>query len=400
MGWLICYVSLSMLFLLGWSATLTAQWVTTVVVLAFLAPWGWIVLRQPSSVFRGTLQNWGLLTLPLMAMASFIWSDYPSASLRGGAQYMATVIVGILIGYCIKPRLFTSALLCSLVSLSLLSLVAGTGAYSSFTGGYTFVGVFGSKNYFAVCMSFLLLTANSVVFDRRQPFIFRMVGVIGAMLAVPLLFYARSVGALVVSIMTLATSLLLRMAMRLPPKPRAALLMLIFLSAIATFVLATFDLDLAGLLGSLGKDVTLSGRVLLWQEAVTSISDHPLLGVGYDAFWQVGNWGAEELWHYSYVPNKTGYNFHNTYFQVGVDLGLIGLSIFVGMLFLIAGRIVVLSVTSVLSIDQMFAASLFVFLLLRTPLEVDLFFQFQIASILIGVVWVYLQPKASKAYAS
>ncbi len=121
MGWLICYVSLSMLFLLGWSATLTAQWVTTVVVLAFLAPWGWIVLRQPSSVFRGTLQNWGLLTLPLMAMASFIWSDYPSASLRGGAQYMATVIVGILIGYCIKPRLFTSALLCSLVSLSLLS---------------------------------------------------------------------------------------------------------------------------------------------------------------------------------------------------------------------------------------------------------------------------------------
>ena len=50
-----------------------------------------------------------------------------------------------------------------------------------------------------------------------------------------------------------------------------------------------------------------------------------------------------------------------------------------------------------LSSGQLFAITVFMFLLLRTPLEVDLFFQFQIASILLCVIWIYLRPQAKLA---
>lgn len=396
-GWLVCFFSLTALLLQGWSATLSQQWVTTVLVLLLLAPWGLIVVRQPAVALRAVLLNWGILLLPLLAVSSTLWSNYPSASLKGGTEYLVTTILGVWFGYCIKPRQLMSALLSALVILSILSVFFGTGAYSSFTGGYTFVGIFGSKNNFAVSMAFLLLTAVTVAFDRDQPRTFRLMGLLGAILAIPLLYYARSVGALVVCTITLMGSWLLRIIIKIPPKPRAALLALLSLLVTLLIVLATLDLNFADLLGSVGKDVTLSGRTLLWDEAFSSIAENPLGGTGYDGFWQVGNWGAEELWYYSHIPEKYGYHFHNTYLQVSVDLGLAGLAVFVGMLLIIIGRTVAILLARPLSSGQLFAITVFMFLLLRTPLEVDLFFQFQIASILLCVIWIYLRPQAKLA---
>jgi hypothetical protein len=40
---------------------------------------------------------------------------------------------------------------------------------------------------------------------------------------------------------------------------------------------------------------------------------------------------------------------------------------------------------------QIFAISTFLFLLIRFPVEVDLFFQFQLGTILMCVIWVWLE---------
>ena len=86
--------------------------------------------------------------------------------------------------------------------------------------------------------------------------------------------------------------------------------------------------DLDQVLNAVGKDTTLTGRTTLWSAAEASIGAHPTLGVGYQAYWQLGSWGAEQLWQISFVPNKTGYHFHDTYLEVAVDLGFVGLAIF------------------------------------------------------------------------
>jgi exopolysaccharide production protein ExoQ len=186
----------------------------------------------------------------------------------------------------------------------------------------------------------------------------------------------------------------LRLVVRLPPRPRVAILMILFLTAMLLPILGSLSFGYEELLNYLGKDATLTGRVLLWEYAMNSIAEQPVFGVGYQAFWQQGNTGAEQLWFYSYIPNRTGYHFHNTFLQIGVDLGLVGLLVFLGIFGVAMTRIVVGLCNARPAAEHMFAITIFIFFLLRLPIEVDLFFQFQIASVLICMAWVYLRQFA------
>jgi exopolysaccharide production protein ExoQ len=396
--WLICFVSFTMLLLISWSASQPGQVATTFVVLLFLAPWSWIVLRKPSEAFRGIFRNWILVALPLLSMVSTLWSDYPAVSLKGGAQYLVTTFIGIWAGYCIKPRILMSALLSALALLAIVSILDGNRDYNIYTGEYTLIGVFGSKNYFALCMSFLLLTAIAVALDRSQISMFRILGLASVCLAAPLLVYARSVGALVVTISALMISIMLRFISRFTVTSRITLIILTLLPAALVATAATMEIEYVDILNYFGKDVSLTGRTLLWEHAVAAIAERPILGGGYEAFWQVGNWSAEQLWYYSYIPNKYGYHFHNTFLQITVDLGFTGLGVFLILSVLIAIRMIATLLSRRPSGEQIFAMTLFVFLLLRMPLEVDLFSQFQLASILMCLIWLYLQPRSSSRH--
>jgi exopolysaccharide production protein ExoQ len=73
-----------------------------------------------------------------------------------------------------------------------------------------------------------------------------------------------------------------------------------------------------------GKDVTLSGRAYLWTRAAELIRQNPLLGTGYGAFWVQGNPYAEEIWAHFQVTGRGGFNFHNQWYDLGVQLGYVG----------------------------------------------------------------------------
>ena len=396
--WLICFLSFTMLLLISWSASRPGGVTTTIVVLLFLAPWGWIVIRKPSEAFRSIFQNWILVALPLLSIVSTLWSDYPAVSLKGGAQYLVTTFIGIWAGYCIKPRVLMSALLSALALLAVLSIFEGNSEYNMYTGEYSIIGVFGSKNYFALCISFLLLTAIVVALDRSQASTFRILGIGSFCLAAPLLVYARSTGALVVSVSALAISMIFQFISRFTVASRITLIILMLLPAVLVVTAATMELQYVDILNYFGKDVSLTGRTLLWEHAIAAIAERPIFGGGYEAFWQVGNWSAEQLWYYSHVPNKYGYHFHNTFLQITVDLGFVGLGVIVTLAILIVLRIIAVLLRPRPTSQQIFAMTLFVFLLLRMPLEVDLFSQFQIASILICVIWIYLRPVGSSGF--
>ena len=68
----------------------------------------------------------------------------------------------------------------------------------------------------------------------------------------------------------------------------------------------------------------------MWTWAAALINQHPLLGTGYGAFWVQGNPYAEEIWAHFQVTGRSGFNFHNQWYDIGVSLGYVGL--FVGLL--------------------------------------------------------------------
>ena len=78
---------------------------------------------------------------------------------------------------------------------------------------------------------------------------------------------------------------------------------------------------------SLGKDPGLTGRFVLWGVAVDSIGQRPLLGYGFDAFW-LNHYGP--AYDFRIASGwVTGATAQNGFLNLWLDLGLIGVLLFV-----------------------------------------------------------------------
>ncbi len=80
------------------------------------------------------------------------------------------------------------------------------------------------------------------------------------------------------------------------------------------------------LLSLLGRDSSFTGRTDLWEAVMIAISRHPLLGYGYDAFWQ--GLKGESL----QAAINAGWlapHSHNGYLELALGLGIPGLALFV-----------------------------------------------------------------------
>jgi O-antigen ligase len=80
------------------------------------------------------------------------------------------------------------------------------------------------------------------------------------------------------------------------------------------------------LLTSLGRDATLTGRTVLWEQ-VLAMGTSPLFGTGYDSFW-LGK-RVERFWDmYYWKPNQA----HNGFLETYLNLGWIGVLLLSGII--------------------------------------------------------------------
>ena len=104
---------------------------------------------------------------------------------------------------------------------------------------------------------------------------------------------------------------------------------LALLSAMAlTFMLVVFfmlhggDGALASLLAGVNRDISLTGRVDLWEDVFTIAKGNWVLGKGYGAFWFEGM--NNNLWEmYVWHPNQA----HQGFLDIYVQLGAVGLAL-------------------------------------------------------------------------
>jgi len=68
-----------------------------------------------------------------------------------------------------------------------------------------------------------------------------------------------------------------------------------------------------------GRDMTLTGRTILWEDLIEIGSRNPIMGTGYGGFW-IGNL-THNLWQKHFWRPRQG---HNGYIDIFVDLGLLG----------------------------------------------------------------------------
>ena len=271
-------------------------------------------------ILEAVKANKVLLFLVLFAILSSVWSEDPGLTFRRGFAVLATTLFGLdfAVRYPIgeQVRLFGIALGLA-VAISVLVEIFFHGMVPTVDNAYpdAWNGAFAQKNDFA---RFVVL-AGILVLVRTRTTTWKLVVAtvtVGASLA--LIFLCRSKTALVVFVAMLVLLRIFRLRRRGSRALTAGIVTVLVVSALLSIVV-----DMDSMAGLLGRDATLTGRTTIWALALESVSERPLLGYGYSAFWNV----APEAHRISSILHWNVPHAHNGFIDLTLQLGLVGLAL-------------------------------------------------------------------------
>jgi exopolysaccharide production protein ExoQ len=301
----------------------------TLIVLMQMALIGLLFIIRPST-FLGTLVKWWpLLLTPVLATASFAWSSVPDVSARYGAQLLFTAFVGVHLARMMTPKRFLTVLLLSVFVFCIMCILNGRIGPSA--DGWVLIGLTGSKNQMSYEGQMLLMAGMSAFLmgGISQPV--RWIALLSIPMAIYILSITHSVTGLLLAVGGSIALFMLAFAQRVTPGGRLAI-GLAMLAVIAPLTMLAPELQQAMdhfLYDTLNKDPTLTGRTILWERADVLISHKPLLGYGYQAIWMGDSFETIGLKRLTGITDGRTFHFHNTFRQIGVDTGFVGMAIFV-----------------------------------------------------------------------
>ena len=281
----------------------------------------WFIALNWRTVVRGLFHAKWIVGLTLVGVASTVWSQDPSFTLRRSVVLLATTVFGIYFGsrFTVSQQLKLLAANFALVvfcSFAIALLLPRYGVDHYLHPGH-WQGAFTQKNMLARIM---VLSATVFLFvspGKRQWL--RWVGVVGA---VALLVLSRSVTGALVSCGIVGAIPLFKLI-----RAKATVAIPVAIAAtLGCIGLAIVLSQSSGIVFEwLNRSPQLTGRTELWDAVALSIAEHPFLGYGFNAFWQ-GMTGASA--NVMVMVRWLPLHSHNGFLDLTLDLGLLGLVIF------------------------------------------------------------------------
>jgi exopolysaccharide production protein ExoQ len=387
--------------LLDWDGANIFVMVASLLFLAQMATYGAILFTLSVVVYalrhhgaaREAIRKQGFFLLfPAYAMLSTLWSEVPAETLKHSGEFTLTVMAALLIIQVRNRRSMMFAMFAAFALYSVASLAFGNVVKVGTTGATALSGLADSKNAQASVVAVGAIISLAWLFIGLKT---RRYG--QSILALPILaveiysaILAKSAGALAALAVGLFLFLLFAALTRMGRRLRVALVGFGGVSALAlaiTFLMFTGPI-VEALSNWFGKDTTLTGRTYLWARARDLIVEQPILGRGFDAFWQQGNLDAEGLWQFAHIATRTGFNFHNTSYDILVNLGWLGLILFV--ITLIAGLVRMAAIyVKRPSFLTAFLLAMGASLVVRLPVETMGIYEFSFDTVLLFAILGY-----------
>lgn len=292
----------------------------------WIIAYAWVAMafaRQPSLYLTLIRNNAVFFLGPLFATCSAFWSVMPGFTAFSGIS----IVLGVIVGFYFYERLGLKKIIiltfCFSLFIQILSpIVALMLREVNVAGGLETRGLYLHKNNFSMHANLLFL-GGMVLFASGW---YRPLAAIGIVVSlINVVFSGSSTGIL----MTFLITAVLGCCWAAVGNRRQSMLIfgmgIVSVSVIvAAIAIAGFD-PVEFVLNELGKDSTLTGRTILWDAAIRSFNSRPWLGVGYAAFWNSDQTEAPSIW---ILTGQALVSFHNNYLDRLVDVGIIGLVLF------------------------------------------------------------------------
>lgn len=260
----------------------------------------------------------------LFIIVSVIWSYDPLESFRRIIALIGTTLFGVAVAVyfgrdqfiiLLRDSLFY-VVICS-VLLALLVPNVGTHVGGEFDGLWK--GALSFKNQAGWLASLFCLIW------LYAPPASRLLWLFGLMVGFVFLLNTGSATGFISFLFGLVVYLFMRF-IRVFKKGLIGSVVVVFALAVLLAVYVASNLEY--LLGLLGKDLTLTGRLSIWLALIPYVSDKLLIGYGYSSFWP----NVEDFFGYSWMAEIN--HAHNGFVELLVDLGVLGL--FICSFFLVA----------------------------------------------------------------
>ncbi|WP_124728320.1 O-antigen ligase family protein [Staphylospora marina] len=282
----------------------------------------WLTWRKLKESLRPTLWIW----LPVAwAFCSVLWSGFEEVTLQKSITLALMTLLGVWIGthFGLKRLLLVLAVMMAVIMvLSLLAVPLFWDLaidHQEHEGAWK--GVFVHKNSLGRIMALSFLVFSLLQFQyAKTRFNNKLPYAVGLSMALLVLSDSQTAFLIEVALMVLLGFIWLFWR-----KPRlfkwAVLLLLVPVAGVGIWILV----DGESFFGLLGKDATMTGRTPLWSYAIAMAMREPWLGYGYYGFWHGMEGPSNSVW--KVIQWKPPHS-HNGFIDLWLDLGLIGVGLF------------------------------------------------------------------------
>jgi exopolysaccharide production protein ExoQ len=285
-------------------------------------------------------KNSALLLLCLLPATSLLWSLEPEVAVRRGTALLLTFGFALWLALRFRPstvlRMTVAALsLGAIASLAAAILMPEVGQHAPGSHSGLWRGTFGHKNVMGRMMSLAVVVSALLIATSRSA---GVVPRIVVALAAPLILMSGSATAVATTFLALVILPASTWLSKFGTRPRIVAVATLGAAIIATVTMLAF---LEPILGLLGRDITLSGRLRLWELALAEGFQQPLLGAGFRTFWLEGAPGGRVMESVSWGEGNIG-NGHSGYVDLWLELGMAGAIIYLLLLKEATSRVIAL----------------------------------------------------------
>ncbi|MBH8566260.1 O-antigen ligase family protein [Nostoc sp. CENA67] len=305
-----------------------------------------IIFRRGKKYFYVATQDISLLVLVGLAIGSYFWSaDMPNTAYQI-RFLLRTSLLGVYLAMQYTPREQMSLLswatgirvILSYVTCFLLpSYCIGTDS----AGNALWTGIAGHKQNLGRQIAFTASLFLSSYFAKVNN---KLANIIFLILSLYLLIASRSKTGLVVFTFSLFLLGLNKFFQQKEQKykPFIFFILVVIFSIVTTYVAINYEFIVVDLLG---KDVELNGRLPLWEASITKGLEQPWLGYGYLGFWtsDVSDYVYDNSWSASKdeeTRRAGAFHAHNGLIELFLELGCVGVVIFIINYFFLIIRII------------------------------------------------------------
>lgn len=295
-----------------------------------------VLIKRRRQVVEFARQNPFLLAFLVYCLISVVWSDYSFISFKRWVKAFGDYAMVLVVLTEEDPVTSIRRFLCRVgyvlipASIVLIKYYPSLGRqYDPWTWVPMYCGVTLFKNLLGmitlVCTMGLLWSIVRTWRDRDTPR--RRQHLIAQLAMLCMSFWIFKIADSMTSVSCFGLAgvvLILASQPRMRRKP--ALLHLTVAAVVGLAIVALFFDPSGGLVESIGRNPTLTGRTAIWHIVVQLSAPHALLGTGFESFWMGSR--LQTMWHFE----KGIQEAHDGYLEVYANLGLVGVTLLAGVI--------------------------------------------------------------------